>query len=207
MDYKIWNYVLPGVQHDEDQSPLDIDFKTGLTVRLHPERIFDNGVLVEVIHNLGTSVNPDGTLSFSDPVVQEKFEYTRDPYGFALYRVQTISWYLEDGTIGPDTKTLQKFYSPQERIAELERRRRNIVDNVKIIVIGAIAATQQVDTSEAVQLGRAFFDDHQIAIANYIESGGDALIQGVEGDNTHVWLNNQIAPQVTIRAFLLNELT
>ena len=54
--------------------------------------------------------DPNNIANYSDLVLTENRVYTRDPTtALVIYRDQTVTWNLTDGTIG-ETKTQRKFY-------------------------------------------------------------------------------------------------
>lgn len=76
-------------------------------------------------------------ITYTTLVVSESRIYTRNTTtGLAIYRIQTSSFYLTDGTVGT-VKTTKKYYTPQLAILEGETRRTNMIGNAKVYLIGA----------------------------------------------------------------------
>ena len=204
--YKIWKYVREGVQEDEEQIPFDINYKTGLTIRLHPMRTFVKGVLIEVCYHLNASKNSDGSVSYDEPIIREQFEYVRDAATFAQSRIQTIEWYDENGEIGPDKKELVKVYEPVEGITEGVRRRTNVIDQLKIDLIGlALGTGNAANVPVAIGLGREIFDQLVKEIQAYIETNDFALATALQNVDLFPWLNSIIpGTPITVRAYILD---
>ena len=206
--YRIWSYAPAGSQSDEDQIPYDLDFKTGLTTRLHPNRIFEKGVLVETCYHSDASHNPDGTIDFGEPVVRETFEYLRDAQTFAQQRTQSIEWFLDSGEVGPDKKILTKLYTRVEGIQEGVRRRNNVIDQLKIDLIGLLVISGvAASPSEAIALGQGFFTQNAGLIQLYLEISDPRLSQSVETDQNVDWLDRLTPFEITFRSFIIDALT
>lgn len=73
-------------------------------------------------------------VDYSDLVVKEERAYTRNDIGLVQYRILTITWYLEDNTIGY-IKSHKKFYSSSESIDEGLTRRGNIINDAKVYIL------------------------------------------------------------------------
>jgi len=197
----------PSQYDDSDNAFQDIDYIRSLTDRLEVEVVKDKGVVVAKVFYTRASVEPTGLITYQDPIVRETYTYTRDSDGFAIFRDALIEWYNDDETISPATKVRHKTYSPVERIKETERRRRNVMDDLKITLIGMVAATDQVPVASAIAAGRALFTEYQDTITNYIETGSDTLASNITSDASHSWLDNVIAPpSTTIRMYILSQL-
>lgn len=72
--------------------------------------------------------------TYSDLVVKEFRDYTRDALGIVQYRIQTSNWILNDNTTGL-TLTFIKHYSPEEAIQEGIERRNNMISFAKTTLL------------------------------------------------------------------------
>jgi hypothetical protein len=77
--------------------------------------------------------------TYSDLVVFETRDYTRDALGIVQYRTQTTHWILNDNTTGL-TKTFTKYYSPEEAIQEGIDRRTNMIAFAKTTLLSELKA-------------------------------------------------------------------
>jgi hypothetical protein len=204
MSYKIFRYF-DGVHLPQDDAPLGVDYVTGLNVRLHPIHTWERGRIIRVDWFATYSVDANGEEQGDDLVVCETLVYTDDASGLARHRLQKITWYLEDGTPG-QSKTREKIYGNAASRTEGRRRRRNVIDNMSIKVVGMLAATEtDGDVSAAIDLSRPFLDALSSEVSMYVESGATALHAAIVS-STVSWLANAVATNTTIRDYILGEL-
>lgn len=123
----------------KNPSKLDYDI-----LGLNKKRTIIKGELrhVEYYKNYDASAK-----TYSDLVVSEFREYTRDEIGIALYRTQTSNWILNDGTTGL-TMNFIKHYTPEEGIQEGINRRDNMVGFAKTTLLSGLAAIYGVPTNQ-----------------------------------------------------------
>lgn len=188
-EYRMYDLLYEkSMMPDPHKAPWHLCFKTSLTQRLHPNNIFIMGELQETTYYRDF----DGT-NFGHPVVKEVFSYVRNAQGFALYRTQTVNWYMKNGQLGPDPKIMVKYYNSQEAIQEGKRRRGNVIDQAMMMVAGMLLATETTGTDqEKLDKGRDLMEHYQADIIDYIEAGRDDLMHAVAADTQFPWLNNVI---------------
>jgi len=205
-DVKLYRYI-PRAFNDYTIPPMDVDYVTGLTRRLHHELVFNKGELNAANYYAAVQDNGAFDLAYSDPIVRETFDYQRDANGFAVSRVQTIEWYLEDGTIHPTKKLRDKVYSGNESYKEGVTRRRNIIDDLALKVVGMLITTEPgPDDGPKIDLGRQFMADHQVPMLSFVDAAKNDVLQIVI-DDTRPWLDNVVAAgPVTIRDVILGSL-
>jgi len=115
----------------------------------------------------------DSGMTYQDLVLTEyRTFYRKDRMVYK--RVMTVDWYLEDGTTGA-TKTTQKYYSPEESLKLGERRRRNVISDLKIASIGLLQAISGYTQIEATMIGMDFLGIVTTEITKYIEGVEDPL--------------------------------
>jgi hypothetical protein len=124
-------------------SPVDLDYDI---YGLHKKRTFVQGelVLTEYYRNY------DGT-TYSDLVVDEGREYTRDANNLAQYRTQISRWYLTNDEVGA-TKTTTKYYTVHESVAESETRRANLVADAKLYTLSQIGIANCWDFLQSINV-------------------------------------------------------
>lgn len=202
--YKVYRYLEHKGEQDCTAAPLSVNFVSGLSIRLHPIHTFTRGRITQTNWYANAGVDANGELEGSDLVVREDFAYTLDAAGLARHRLQTIAWVREDESLG-DTKVRQKFYDNTQARTEGRRRRRNVIDSVSISTVGLYAQTQQVDIGSAIVATTPFIEDIATELALYIEDGSPVLAQAIT-NGTEGWLDNPVAPGLTIRDFILGEI-
>jgi len=188
--------------------PVEVDYIRSLDARLNPI-ITDvyKGEVREITYYETVVLNPDGTQTGETPVIKETFVYTRDTSLLPISRVMKIYWFLQDGTTHAIIKERLKYYTPEQKIAEGQRRRRNIIDFMQPPVLGMIAITEGITIDEAITIGAPLFDTYQSEISTYVYSPRNPVLQdAITADITYAWLNNDIGGGVTIRAYMLDQL-
>lgn len=207
---KIYHYMKRlGEGFDNHEVPKDIDFNKSLEIRLHPETepYIVQGELQKTIYYSDVTINQDGSQTFSNPVIEEVFTYIRTPEHFAVKRIHEIKWYNEDGTLNPDTKIIEKFYSPQDSIVEGKRRRGNIVSRLTMLTFGILQSLNLGTGTEIIAMGQAFMNLHKSSIETYQLTGDPQLVADVQNDITTTWLNDVIDVNgTTVRQVILNEI-
>lgn len=200
--YAIYDYIntIP-ITYDVVEAPLDYNYNI---LNLHKKKYYDQG---ELINTEYYGVYDFPTDSYSKIILHEENKYYR--VNEMVHKIETtICWHHNDGTTGT-TKTLTKYFTQQESIRLGEERRRNVISNVKLGVLGLIMQTSGVTKPEAEALGFAFIQEYNEAINVYIEGALQFLYGAVLNDINHSWLNNEIPNTggMTIRDWLYNEIT
>jgi hypothetical protein len=208
---RVFSFMLPEqvTQFDCTLPPVTVDYTHELTQRLQP--ILTNvykGEVRQIIYYESATHDAYGQLVGTNPIVKEDFVYVRDVAKMVVSRTLTISWYRNDGTVHPTTKVMEKLYSPQEKIAEGQRLRKNIIDFCQPTVLAMIMATEQVDYNTAITLGAELSNTYSNEINSWVNaSRGNTLIQTVLENNTIAWLDNVVDAQGhTIRDHILDQL-
>ena len=202
--YKLFRYF-DGDHLPKSEIPTDVNYVTQLSQRLHPVYAWYRGRVEYIRFYANASLDTQGEIVGTDLIIEEHFKYT-DVGGFARQRVQTISWFREDGSAG-DAKTRVKLYNNTEGRTEGRRRRRNVIDQMSIRVVGVVAATETAgDIAAAVALTTPYIEDLETEVQQYIEASSSNLSTAIASDTGHSWLDNPLAPGVTVRMFILGEL-
>ena len=183
--YKIYELV-DDDSPDVYRTPININFRTGLTSRLQPKRVMNQGDVVECIHY----VNFDGA-TYSDPVVKETWTYTNDPTGYPQYRVHEVMWYDEDGDLDESNKKSEvKYYvSLQDKRHVAHQRRVNRTTKASETVIGFLMQGVGMSYTDAVSNGFTYWSS-LVAEVNLYESGDtQPLIDRISNDTAPAWLD------------------
>lgn len=88
------------------------------------------------------------TQTYSDLVVLETRDYTRDPIGIVQYRTQTSTWFLKDGSIG-NRLSYTKYYTDEEAIQEGIDRRTNMIAFGKTTLLRELKAVYGEPTNQS----------------------------------------------------------
>lgn len=88
--------------------------------------------------------------TYSDLVVKEYRDYTRDANGLVQFRTQTSVWYLNDNNTGI-TKSSIKYYTLPEAIQEGLDRRGNIIAQAKAYALANIGQLYSFDLLASVK--------------------------------------------------------
>jgi len=199
--------------HDPYEVPLDVDYVSGLKTKLHRKSVLVKGEIrsEEFYESFSNTV-------FSNLIVKEVTSFTRDALGFPLYKDVEVTWYCEDGTAHPKKKTWRSYYNQLEQIKEGKVRRGNLVANLQIPCIGliSIAMTGSPSPTSAVILeGRRFLADYSKEFTVYIEDSNKDIISCFSDQShsryiqssSYSWIDSMTPYGVTIRQFMINELT
>lgn len=193
--YKLYNYLEPFqlAAHDVNTVPSHINFKTGLTIRLHPKRTFVKGELVKVEY----FEHYDGE-TFENLILFENYVYDRDEDGLAIKRTQTITWLWDDNQESEDKKVTEKYYDKKTQIYEIRRRRENTTDWLQ----------GQANNVHIGHLVKPMVNDITNQIQSFINNGGSVLIDAV-ANYSAAWLDTPTPnfPQYTFRQYIISELT
>ena len=205
LPYRIYDYVPDADLFDAYAAPHTVDYITGLSIRLHPQRTFVLGELTTVTYYAEVS----STGEYSTPVVRESFTYNRDPgSGLANSRTQVIEWYLSDGSIGPHPKNRgpKVYASIREKRDESTRKRRNQTSYASEVVIGVLMRV--MPPLQALQQGQEYWKTLVHEVGLYEEGDTAPLKSRISGDDEPLWLNTVVNPQTgaALRDLILSEL-
>lgn len=210
---KLWRYIEGHHETSCLEPPSDVDYITGLSSRLHPTNsvIVDGEVRQTDYYAQATMNQQTGQVSYSDLVIRESFTYQRDAVGFARARTQVISWYREDGSAHPATKTRFKLYEPDESLREGQRRRRNITDKLAMDLSWWLIATQThlQNPQHRIDLGRNFMRHHKLSFDMFAEASSAQILYDIRDDEVSdhaTWIDDEISAGATIRQTVLDAL-
>lgn len=216
--YKVFNFVPDRARYVTSEIPLALDFRSGLTKMLHRKSILIKGECISEEYYETCSVDGAGNLTYSNLIVAEHHTFTRDPLGFPIMRNSHIHYYDNNGVESPESKAWVKYYSNLEKIQEGKTRRGNLVDALQMPCIGLIslALTGNPMPSPTVILeGRRFYFDYKKEIDAFIDESnrevvscfGDPENPRYASASKYSWINSMTPYGVTIRQFLISELT
>lgn len=187
--FKIYHYLNDDVlnsltEEDFKTTPKSIDYKKSIKKRLHPKLNFDKfGFLVEVLYYSDLNVDDSGPIAvynYENPIVKYEANYNTGSDGYTINRVTKRSWTLNSGEWSDDIKESIKIYDPITSRNESKRRRRNLINNLLVEIVGIIlmVSPNLKTTNEAEIDAMAFFHDIETSITAYYESGTTVDKQG-----------------------------
>lgn len=205
--YKIYDLLVDSADltaEDRSKLPVDIDFKTGLSIDLHKEVIMQQGAPVSKTYYTEATLNQNGTISYSNPIIKIEYTFERDGISLAKSCTQHFRWYDTEGNLSEGYKEVKDFFNTVEKIAEAEQRRGNIISDLKVKTIGLLMYTEQLSQQDATALGRPFLADYKQHIYNYIDEANVGFATVVTNDTTYAWLDSITPYGITIRQYILN---
>lgn len=216
--YKIYDFVYNKASYDTTQIPLALDFRTQLTKMLHRKSTLVKGECVKEEYFENCSVDAAGNLTYSNLIVSEHHSFVRDPLGFPVLRNSHLHFYDKNGIESTEQKHWIKYYSQLEKIQEGKTRRGNLVDNLQMPCIGliSIAMTGSPIPSSAVILeGRRFLFDYKKEFDAFVDESNRDIVACFQNAShpryasasKYSWINSMTPYGVTIRQFLIAELT
>lgn len=184
----------PALHNAPDKLPLDVDFKTGLKTKLFPEWKMVKGAPEEVIYYKNCQPLGLGNYSYSDPIVKIMFSFDRDGLGLAIQKIRRIYWFTDAGTWSEEFKEMTEVFTNSEAIAEAEKRRKNIIDALKVETIGLIMLTMGVDQKTAAGLGTLFLSEFKVNIIDYIDESNPSFLSAISSADAvkYPWLENLV---------------
>ena len=173
---------------DEFAPPLDLDFSVGLTKSLQKinTSVHQGDILQTKYYDRIDAGVPQ------DPVVQWDTRIVYNNTSVDAY--ETISWFLKNGQIHPQTKNLHQTYGGQRWLDWLEGKRSQIIAWLRWNVAAAMIynLVQHGDgTWDIVRVmteGAGFFKQYGLELATYI-SGNDRTVLGAIAADPRTWLD------------------
>lgn len=216
--YKIYDFVADKKKYDTTKPPIDLDFRCGLTLMLHRKSQVVKGECIKEEYFETCSVDQFGNLTYTNLIVSEHHTFTRDPLGFPVYRASHLKYYDKNGVASQPVKSWVKFYSSLEKIGEGKTRRANLVDNLQMPVIGLISIALNgtpSPTSQVILIGRNFLFDYKKEFDAFVDESNKEIISCLQNASNprymsaskYPWINSMTPYGVTIRQFLMGELS
>lgn len=197
LTYNQYNYM-NNVEPQEFYSP-PFDYNYNI-LGLSKKRTFNKGELNQIDY-YGYR---DSGGTYQDHILTEYREFFRKDR-LVYKRTMQINWYLSDGSIGAH-KTSDKYYSVEESLKLGERRRRNIISDLKIACIGLLQVISGLTAIDATMQGLEFLSLITTEITKYVEGIEDPLKEKVLSCNEDgcAWLQAEIpnAGGITVRQYL-----
>ena len=205
--YKIYDLI--DGDFDRERLPIDIDFKTGLNTILYQETVMDHGAPVYKQYYTDATVNNDGSVTYSNPIVRIDYTFDRDSISLCKSCTQRFRWYDTLGNLSTGYKDVKDYYNNVEAMAEAGQRRTNIIDDLKVKTIGLLMYTRNLSKADAADMGKAFLANYKVEIYSYIDEANTAFHDAVAvaSSGTYPWLDDMTPYAVTIRQLILNGLT
>lgn len=185
-----------------------IDYKTGLTARLHKviSTMYRGEVRVVDYYTDETETTLVLKVRMCSDENCEALGYVRTSLGQPVERWTERVWYREDGEAHPDKKVTHKVYvhDPVSQMNEGIRRRQNQIDKLSVDVLNAYVFTTAVDpmnpTQEEIDAAynavTTYVDKYEADITTYIRSARNDFLTPPHDpnvtDDTEEWLDNDV---------------
>lgn len=197
MIFRQYNYM-KNVEPEEFYSP-PFDYNYNI-LGLSKKRTFNKGELNQIDYY--GYLDSGGT--YQDLILTEYREFFRKDR-MVYMRKLDIDWYLTSGSVGAH-KTTYKYYSAEESLKLGERRRRNVISDLKIYSIGLLQQISGLTQIEATMAGLDFLSLVTMEVTKYVEGVEEPLKEKVMTCNEEgcAWLNAEIPGMggVTVRQYL-----
>ena len=206
LELKIYDWISVDEETNKFEIPKHVNYKYELNIRLHPViTSIVKGEVREIVYYESSTLQADGTLLGTNPVIKESYVYVRDAGHFALNRTCTITWFKKDDTEHSDNKVRVKNYSSTDAISEGFRRRQNIVSALQLPIVGLIMQTTGMSQNDAIVAGSTFMEDYELEILSFVNTPKKySFPNRVTAETNYTWLDNDIGGGVTIRAYILD---
>lgn len=216
--WKIYDFVADKKKFDTTKPPVDLDFRSGLVTMLHRKSQVVKGECIKEEYYQNCSVDAYGNLTYTNLIVSEHHAFTRDPLGFPVVRSSHLKYYDKNGVASNPIKPWVKFYSTIEKIQEGKTRRGNLVDNLQMPVIGLVSIAVNGTpnpTAQVILMGRSFMYDYKKEFDSFVDESNKEIISCLQNASNpryasaskYPWINSMTPYDVTIRQFLIGELT
>jgi len=150
----------------------------------------------------------DSGGTYQDLVLTEYREFFRRDRMVYMRKLR-VNWYMDDGSVGAE-KTTFKYYSAEESLKLGERRRRNVVSDMKISTIGLLEMISGMTRIEATMFGMEFLGMITNEITQYIEGVEDPLKNKILtcAEEGCEWLDSEIPNSggITVRQYLYSNI-
>jgi hypothetical protein len=169
-----YNNLLHFKINDSFDSPANLDYDI---YGLHKKRTITFGELRRTDYYRNYNTN---SQVYSDLVVEELRDYTRDVNGLVQFRTQTTNWFLKNGDVGA-TKVTTKYYTLPEAIHEGVERRSNVIAQAKAYTLANIGQLYSFDLLTGIK------NEIQLFLDGYTQPLRDAV-----SANTKPYLTTQV---------------
>lgn len=214
--FKLYQYINPDMTHTNYNPtipPYSIDYKAGLSKRLHQKLTFKKGFLVECEYFSNCEIQTDPVTGinnyvYSDPILKCNMIYTVGTSNYVSHRYVNRTYQTYDNTYTTDTKTTYKIYNALTARNEGIRRRTNITNEIVVNVAGLLLLTGNASNiTEAETLAIPMLSDITLNLNKYINGDTEPLIDQTEVIS-YSWLDDIIntSTSTTIRLYMLSKL-
>lgn len=177
---------------------VSLNYKKELRSRLHNEVTWLYGrILKEQFYPFNDDLT---TVNYDKLIVESIYDYTFKSNREVESRIEVTKWYNYKGEVCEE-KYQPKLYKGFEGMREARRRRANIIDGLKHDINQVTSTTEGggIDVSGFIGSNAAF-------IGLYIDYGEFNFINSITNDTVNLFLNNELAPGLTARMYMISKL-
>jgi hypothetical protein len=195
------------------EPPFDIDFVSGLDIKLHRKSIIVKGECVAEEY-YESFINGQ----YTNLIIREESLYSRDLLGFPVYKEVKIKYALEGGGYHTREKTWRKYYSSLEQIQEGKTRRGNLIANIQMPTIGLISIAMIGSTNATMAViseGRKFLAAYKNEFETFISDSNRDILKCFTDPafprymtaQDWPWIDFYTPYGITIRQYLASEIS
>lgn len=205
-DVKLWDFI-SHISSRLSEPPVHVNYRgPQIRPKLYMEPLPYRGHITTQNFYADSVDNPNGTVSGIDLVVREEYVYTDDGNGNPFQRTLTPYYQRKDGTEVAGPVRLKK-YNHRHRFAVGRRRRSYLIDYIGVDLVGYILATGGApDFDTAKTLAQTLFLEYAGDVSSFIQASIQTLYTRLQAEPAHTWLDGVLAPGLTVRDRLLDEL-
>lgn len=155
-----------------------------------------------------------------DIVAEIKFVFIDNEYRFMIERQEWLGYYNNEGDV-PEyylihkrTYDFTKIDQATESIVERVTARNNIIQGLKIVVNNFLIQYHMAQgltftnaVHQAILTGGALFNAYRLDIYNFVEIASESFKTNLAVDTQFSWLNGEVAPGVTVKAYIIDRVT
>ena len=149
--------------------------------------------LVEYYRNY-TPATAEVAEVYSDLILTEARVYVRNSIGLVSYRIMTISWYLDNNTIGFVKVSEPKYYNTKDAMAEAETRRKNLLADAKMYTLKSFS--MQVGEASGMVAAMNLLTLLNTEIQLYIQGQKTSLITAIQNNISEILLTSTIKTNI-----------
>ncbi len=197
MDLRIFSHVIIA-ESSEDEVPQCFSFRKDLILNSYPEETIVKGTIMS-------------ERFYADPeheVLICKADYTYifdEETGMIVEQLGTVTHYWEDGSECEESFDFHRVYTPREQMKLLKTRRATVRIFLEAAVLNLLVATG-MEKAEAFITGGQFLVLHSASMSAYEASGSPQFSFDLQAANDP-WLDNEVTAGVTIRDYILSEIS
>ena len=185
----------------------------------------DKGERAKVEYYESATVNPDGSISYDNIILETNWIWTRDPLDYPVHALEEASYYLEDGSLGTHKKPIPHYFDGLHKIEEGVNARTRKINNMMLpvseMLIYHYVVSKIIETGDQnyqaspeemkieIQKGRDFLTAHHQGFSGFKQHADPSIVQTIKDDTVTPWLDYAVpnaVPAITIRDYIVGKM-